>query len=249
MLQPFVSFTWETPRMSINLIESERHSERSLRGTSVSIALHAGLITLAVYATANAGQLIVKTPFDTVSVFYPAQPKEPARPHEAPAHPSHPRSPELPREPGPHVPVDIPDKLPPIDPPTGSIPTENLFPTSVPGSGTQATGPLTGAGSGEPMFASEVDKPVMARAGNPIPAYPSMLESSRVEGSVVVQFVVDTLGRPDMHSFTVLESSNALFVESLRSVLAKWRFYPAEAGGRTVRQIVQLPLEFVAPRR
>jgi protein TonB len=249
MLQPSVSFTWETPRMSINLIESERHAERSLRGTFVSIALHAGLITLAVYATANAGQLSVRTPFDTVSVFYPAQPKEPAHPHEASGHSSHPTSPELPRNPGPRAPVDIPDKLPPIDPSTGSIPIENLFPTGASASGKHTAGPLTGSDFGEPMFASEVDKPVVAREGNSIPVYPSMLESSRVEGSVVVQFVVDTLGRPDMHSLEVLESSNELFVESLRSALPKWRFYPAEAGGRKVNQIVQLPLRFVAPRR
>ena len=56
MLQLLVSFTWETPRMSINLIESERRSQGSLGGTLVSIALHASLISLAVYATANAGE-------------------------------------------------------------------------------------------------------------------------------------------------------------------------------------------------
>jgi hypothetical protein len=31
--------------------------------------------------------------------------------------------------------------------------------------------------------------------------------------------------------------------------LPKWRFYPAEAAGRKVKQIVQLPLKFVAPSR
>src|SRR5947209_18496166 len=72
-----VSFTWETPRMPINLIESERRAQKSLRGTFVSVAVHASLITLAVYATANAGQLKVSTPADTVITFYP--PPEPTK--------------------------------------------------------------------------------------------------------------------------------------------------------------------------
>jgi periplasmic protein TonB len=89
----------------------------------------------------------------------------------------------------------------------------------------------------------------MARDDNPIPNYPSLLESSRIQGTVLVQFVVDTLGRADMQSFKVLQSSNELFVQSLRAALPKWRFYSAEAGGRKVKQIVQLPLKFVAPSR
>ena len=40
--------------MSINLIESEQRTQKSLGGTLVSIAVHACLISLAVYATASA---------------------------------------------------------------------------------------------------------------------------------------------------------------------------------------------------
>jgi len=61
MLLLLVSFAWETPHMSISLIESEHRSQRSLGGTFVSIALHASLITLAVYATASAGVVSVST--------------------------------------------------------------------------------------------------------------------------------------------------------------------------------------------
>jgi len=89
----------------------------------------------------------------------------------------------------------------------------------------------------------------MARDGNPVPGYPALLERSGIEGRVLVEFVVDTLGRPDMKSVKVLESSNELFVQSLESALPRWRFYPAEARGRKVKQIVQLPLRFIAPSR
>jgi len=252
MLQLLASFAWETPRMSINLIESERHSQRSLGGTFVSIALHASVITLAVYATANAGVVDEKVPVDMVTVFYPPQPRE--SPHtpgapDAPAHPDQTPTPALPRAPVPRAPLDVPDKLPPIDSSVGRIPAESLFASAVSGTGKHGAGTLSGSDSGEPMVASEVDKPVMARDGNPIPSYPSLLASTRVEGNVLVQFVVDTFGRADMRSFEVLESSNELFAHSLESTLPKWRFYPAEAGGRKVRQVVQLPLKFVAPRR
>ena len=250
MLQLLASFTWETPRMSINLIESGRASQRSLGGTVVSIALHASLITLAVYATANAGEPSVKVPIDTVTVFYPPEPKEPAHPRSTPAHPSTPTTPDLPPESGPRAPIDIPDHLPPIDTPSGMIPAESLFvDRGVRGSGKGAAGSLPRSDSGEPMFAFQVDRPAMARDGNPIPRYPALLESSRIEGSVLVQFIVDTLGHAEMQSLKVLDASNDLFVKSLESALPRWRFYPAEAGGRKVRQIVQLPLRFVAPTR
>lgn len=253
MLQLLVSFTWETPRMSINLIESERRSQGSLGGTLVSIALHASLISLAVYSTAKAGEASVRVPIDTVTVFYPPQPKKPPRTpvtRTTPAQPSHPPAPSLPREPVPRAPVDIPDKLPSIDSSIGTtIPAESLFDGGLANTREHGAGSATGSDSGEPMLASQVDKPVMARDGNPNPKYPSLLESSRTEGSVLVQFVVDTLGRAEMNSFKVLDASNDRFAQSLRSTLPKWRFYPAEAGGRKVKQIVQLPLRFVAPSR
>jgi outer membrane biosynthesis protein TonB len=250
MLQLLVSFTWETPRMSIDLIESGRRSPKALGGTFVSVALHAALISLAVYATANAGEVAVTVPADTVTMFYPPQRKVPAHPDKGSARPSHPAVPDFPREPVLQPPIDVPDKLPPIDASAGTLPPESLFPTrDVPGSGTGRAGSRTEPDSGEPMLAFQVDKPAMGRDGNAIPGYPSLLESSHVEGSVLVQFVVDTLGHADMQSFKVLEASNDLFAQSVESALPKWRFYPAEARGRKVKQIVQLPLKFVAPRR
>ena len=101
-----------------------------------------------------------------------------------------------------------------------------------------------------PWLASQVEKPAIPRRRESDAQHTRrLLERSRVEGTVLAQFVVDTLGRADMRTFQVLASTNDLFSESLRAALAKWRFYPAEAGGRKVKQIVQLPLKFVAPRR
>jgi protein TonB len=96
----------------------------------------------------------------------------------------------------------------------------------------------------QPFFDFQVEKPALAREGNPSPRYPSMLQSSGVEGEVLVQFVIDTTGRADMKSFKVLKSSNDLFTQSVRSVLPEYRFYPAETGGRKVKMYVQMPFTF-----
>ena len=70
MVLLLVSFTWETPRMSINLIESEQRCTQMLGAKLfVSVAVHASLITLAVYATAQCdAKCMWKAPSDQVIV-------------------------------------------------------------------------------------------------------------------------------------------------------------------------------------
>jgi len=71
-----------------------------------------------------------------------------------------------------------------------------------------------------------------------------MLRSANVEGEVLVQFVVDTTGRVENGSVKVLKTSHDLFTNSVRSALNSMRFYPAEIGGRKVKQLVQQPFNF-----
>jgi hypothetical protein len=55
----------------------------------------------------------------------------------------------------------------------------------------------------------------------------------RRDGSSVirVEVLVDTLGKPDMSTFTVLESSHTWFTTGARNAIAKWTFEPAERNG------------------
>jgi protein TonB len=245
MLQSHESFAWETTHMSISLIESKRASQKSLRSTVVSVAMHAVAITLAVYATASAKEM-VKPAVEIAMPLYAPQPAKPDQPHTtASAHP--PRIPVAPDQRVINPPITIPDQLPPIDPAGSLAPAESLFTIGGGDHGASAAPTDGGVDSGAPLSAKQVEKPALPRSGNPFPRYPSMLESSRVEGTVLAQFVVDTLGRADMSTFKILDSSNDLFSASLRSALVNWRFFPAEAGGRKVKQIVQLPLKFIAP--
>lgn len=55
----------------------------------------------------------------------------------------------------------------------------------------------------------------------------------RRDGSSVikVEVLVDTLGKPDMSTFAVIESSNVWFTNGARSAIAKWKFEPALRNG------------------
>jgi hypothetical protein len=58
------------------------------------------------------------------------------------------------------------------------------------------------------------------------------------KGAVVkVDVVVDTLGRPDMKTFKVVQVSNPWFADNLKSVLSAWRFSPAVLAGCKVRRV------------
>jgi len=89
-----------------------------------------------------------------------------------------------------------------------------------------------------------VEKAVVALPGTATPRYPSMLQSAGVDGSVLAQFVVDTLGRVEQGSFRALESTHDLFTAAVREALTRARFAPAEVGGRKVRQLVEQTFTF-----
>ena len=50
-------------------------------------------------------------------------------------------------------------------------------------------------------FEFQVEQAVHPTAGSPAPRYPDMLRSAGVDGMVLIQFVVDTTGHPDMTTF------------------------------------------------
>jgi hypothetical protein len=54
-------------------------------------------------------------------------------------------------------------------------------------------------------------------------------KSGRAE--VRIRVLVDTLGAPDMTTFTVVKSTHPTLTKSVRAAVAKWKFTPAEIGG------------------
>jgi len=109
------------------------------------------------------------------------------------------------------------------------------------------TGPSSG-GRDEPLDVRYVDREVVS-VGGVRPRYPAMLASAGVEGTVTLQFVVDTLGRVERGSIRTLRVDQALFEASVREALERMRFTPAEAGGRKVRQLVEQSFSFALSAR
>lgn len=95
-----------------------------------------------------------------------------------------------------------------------------------------------------PYLEFEVERPALAKRGNPAPRYPVDRRQLGFEGEVLTQFVVNQAGRAEMRTFRVLKPVHEEFVRAVRDVLPRMRFSPAELGGCAVRQLVQLPFAF-----
>ncbi len=80
-------------------------------------------------------------------------------------------------------------------------------------------------------------------------AYPGPLLLAGIQGRVIVQAVVDTLGRVEEGSIVVVETADPRFNEAAKQFVRKSRFAPGRIAGRAVRVRVQLPVEFRRPSR
>ncbi|HRN52666.1 MAG TPA: TonB family protein [Gemmatimonadaceae bacterium] len=234
--------------MLTTLIASRPVQHTTANGTAASLALHIGIIATMLVATT---QRDVFTPPSGSTRIVPLvapstpRPATPERPKAAP-----PRSSTAPTS-APTVPAaDVPPVTVPIDVPTGittDIAPALDLPAGDGGLGAPTDGgDATPIGSGDGVLGAEsVDVPAALRANSPLPRYPEILRTSRIEGGVRVRFVVDENGRAELATLTVLEATHPAFVESVRAVLPRLRFTPARVGRERVRQVVEIPFGFV----
>jgi protein TonB len=225
-----------------NLIETKPKKQRTAKQFALSVIVHILLIGGAVYGTLQAKEAIEKPKAEKVE-FVEMKKDEPPPPKDEPPPPEVIAAPPPPK--GFQVltaPIKIPEVLPDID-----LSKKVTDEADFSGKGV-AGGIAKGVGSApvgdQTYFEFQVEKQVAPTPGNPQPRYPDMLRSANVEGEVLVQFVVDTTGRAEMGTFKVLKSSHDLFTNSVKQALAAMRFYPAEIGGRKVKQLVQQPFNF-----
>lgn len=251
----------------MRLLESQPEKKRKFAGgTLFSILLHAGLIFLAVFATATAGvKKVAKARAEKVNFVEvkkeepppPEEKKEPPKPKEAPKPKAPPKVnvplPEAPLAPpkGFQVipaPVSIPTMLPSIDL-TSKVTNESDFSgKGVAGGTAKGVAGGTGKEGGEPEHAGpymefQVEK-VVERIGGDAPEYPSHLKDSGVEGQVMAQFVVGENGRYQGGTLKILNSSNPAFTEAVKRAMPGMRFSAAQIGGKKVAQLVQMPFQF-----
>lgn len=235
--------------MFTTLIESRHARQRRDGGTLVSLAIHATLITLAVQLTVGAARQVDKVRaerliFTDLKKAAPPPPKEQPKPIDQPAL----RQNALPAK-GFQVllaPVKVPDVLPDIDLGKAATREEDFSGRGVAGGVARGVvgGEVKHVDQQQPYFSYEVEKAAIPFADNRPPRYPDRLRDMNIEGTVLVEFVIDTAGRADLSTFKVLKTTHVAFSDAVRGELPHWRFYPAEVGGRKVKVLVQQPIEF-----
>ena len=108
-----------------------------------------------------------------------------------------------------------------------------------------STIPDTIVGGSRVYLETEIDRPAMAIPSRAAaPPYPSGLRGLGIEGHVEVIMVIDTAGSVEMSTVHLISSNHPAFTASVRDVLPKTRFTPAERGGRPVRAWRRLSFGF-----
>ena len=230
-----------------NLIESKKPKSKSLGATVISTIFHGAVIMLSIYATAGAvteddGPIVQKVDFVEIKKDEPPPPQDepPPPPPDMVAAPPPPKGFQVLT-----APINIPDMIPEIDLSKRLTNEDDFSGKGVAGGiASGVVGGTAPVNNEQTYFDFQVEKPVGTAPGSAAPRYPDILRSAGVEGEVLGQFEVDTLGRVVASSFRVLRKSHDLFEAAVRSALPNMRFYPAEIGGRKVRQLVQQPFTF-----
>ena len=218
-----------------NLIESKR---RKNRGRSagvgvVSLFIHTVVIAGAVYATLNAGQTDNSVKVDTAMVFVD-QPKQEKPPEQQPVQLDVPLK-------GFQT-VVAPDVIPTNIPPVNL--QEHFDPKDYSGTGVEG-GLATGlVPTGNEVFMEAIVEEKPAVLSGPVPQYPELLRQAGIQGRVMVQAIIDTLGRAEPNSIKVLQSPNPGFDQSAKTYVMKTLFRPARVHGRAVRVLIQIPIDY-----
>ena len=111
------------------------------------------------------------------------------------------------------------------------------------------TGPL-GPGDvvtsiGRPRVPDAINLDHVPRATvRPSPNYPASMSSSSTNGSVTVEFVVDTTGR--VITADAVRWTHRYFVDPAVRAVLRWRFEPGTINGRKVSFRMAIPIEFHA---
>ena len=146
-------------------------------------------------------------------------------------------------------PVTLPGRLP--HPPTiWPVAPDDLLPRVPappvpPENGLRGGAPAAAAApDGSHAFdAALVDDPPVLLAG-PQAVYPELLRQAGLEGRVILEAVVDTTGRIELASVTVVSATHGAFVAPARQSLVSSLFRPGRVRGRAVRVRVRVPMDF-----
>jgi TonB family protein len=219
------------------LIESKQQSQKGrLAGTSLaSIVFHTLVIGGAVYATLSAGQA-EEAVMETAMVYINQETQ---------------KQPETPPPPQLDVqlkgfqtivaPTDIPTNIPPVNL------QERFDPKDFSGIGVEG-GVASGIVPTGDVFSVDVVQEKPERLAGPPLVYPPLLQQAGIEGTVMVQAIIDTMGRVEAGSIRITQTANPGFNESAKTVVLKSLFRPARVYGKAVRVLIQIPILYSIKR-
>lgn len=218
------------------LIEShpQRDRKRFLGVGLVSLVVHTMVVGGAIVATLNVGQSNTGVRVDTAMVYLAQQQQQQQKPPE-----QQPLALDVPLRGFQTVvaPTEIPSDIPPVNL------QEKFNPQDYSGTGVEG-GVASGIVPTDAVYLEAVveEKPSVLSA--PPPPYPELLRQAGIQGRVVIRAIVDTSGRAEPHSITIVQSPNPGFVEPSRNWMRGALFRPARVHGRAVRVLVEVPLDY-----
>ena len=201
-------------------------ARRVLSSGALVLAAHVAIGAAAVWATLRP-QVATGAELPPLVLPWPADPDQ----DQMPAAPGGMADPA----PVPDLPTDPPIGLPPIDRGARFDATQWLHPGVAVGSASrEEAGPLS---------SDVVDELPLLLAG-PTPRYSEALRRAGIAGRVIVETVVDTLGRAEPGSMVVVAAPHPGFVAPARDYVLRALFRPARVHGRAVRVLVRVPIDF-----
>jgi protein TonB len=102
--------------------------------------------------------------------------------------------------------------------------------------------------SSDQVYAEAVVEQKPEMLSMPQPEYPPLLRTAGIEGEVVVQVVIDTMGGAEPNSLKIIRSPNPGFDQPVKSAVLRALFRPARVDGRAVRVLTRIPIRFTLRR-
>jgi protein TonB len=215
------------------LIESKPKRERKkLLGVGfVSLVVHTTIVVGAVIATMNVAENATQVRADTTMVYLQQQQQQQKPPEAQPVQLDLKGFQTI------VAPTEIPTNIPPVNL------AEKFNPKDYSGSGVEG-GTASGVVPTGDVFMEAIveEKPSVLAA--PQPPYPDLLRQAGIQGTVVLQAIIDTSGRAEPGTIKVLQSPNPGFDQPSRNWLLHALFRPARVHGRAVRVLISVPLDF-----